>query len=320
MLAYVVRRLAYGFVTVLGVLALLFVLFFLYATPDEMARRSLGEKAPPQAIQDWVVKHGYDKPAWSWRNPKESQLYDHYHSMLTFKFGTSDADDSLIAPQIRKRMVPSLVLTLPLFATGITLGIVFSLFVAYFRDTYIDRTGVVIAVLAMSVSVLLYIIGGQYLIGKLLRWFPISGFDASTAVIARFLALPVLIGILSGVGADVRFYRTVFVEETGRDYVRTARAKGCGDGRIMAHHVLRNAMIPILTRVVVAIPFLFTGSLLLESFFGIPGLGSMTVDAIHGNDFSTLRAIVYIGSLLFIAGQILTDVSYTLVDPRVRLK
>jgi peptide/nickel transport system permease protein len=133
------------------------------------------------------------------------------------------------------------------------------------------------------------------------------------------LALPVLIGVAGGVGGDIRFYRTVFVEETSRDYVRTARAKGAGDGRIMARHVLRNAMIPILTRVVVAIPFLFTGSLLLESFFGIPGLGSMTVDAIHGNDFSTLRVMVFIFALLFIVGQLLTDLAYTWFDPRVRL-
>ena len=138
-------------------------------------------------------------------------------------------------------------------------------------------------------------------------------------VIARFLALPIVVGVLSGFGGDLRFYRTVFVEETGKDYVRTARAKGCGEGRIMGRHVLRNSLIPILTHVVVQIPFLFTGSLLLESFFGIPVLGSVTVDAINANDFSTLRVMVYIGSLLFIAGQIATDVSYTLADPRVRL-
>ncbi len=320
MLAYVVRRLAYGFLTVLGVLGLLFVLFFLYATPEEMARRALGEKAPPEVIEQWVVNHGYDKPAWSWSEPRESLLYDHFRSMLTFDFGTSDADDSLIAPQIRKRMVPSLVLTLPLFVTGLGLGVALSLFVAYFRDTYIDRSGVVIAVLAMSVSVLLYIIGGQYVIGKLLRWFPISGFDPDPQVILRFMALPWLIGLAGGLGENVRFYRTVFIEEASRDYVRTARAKGCGDGRVMAHHVLRNALIPILTRIVVAIPFLFMGSLLLESFFGIPGLGSMMVDAIQGNDFSTLRVMVFIGSLLFIVGQIATHVSYTLADPRVRLR
>ena len=320
MLAYVIRRLVYGFFTVLGVLALLFALFFLYATPDEMARRALGEKAPPQAIAQWIANHGYDKPAVSWKAPRESLLYDHFRRMLTFDFGKSDADDSLIAPQIRTRMVPSLVLTVPLFLMGILIGVSLSLFVAYFRDTYIDRTGVVIAVLAMSISVLLYIIGGQYVVGKLLRWFPISGFDADPRVILRFLAMPWIIGLAGGFGADLRFYRTVFIEESSRDYVRTARAKGCGDGRVMARHVLRNALIPILTQVVVAIPFLFMGSLVLENFFGIPGLGSMTVDAIQNNDFSVLRVMVFIGSLLFIVGQIATDVGYTVVDPRVRLR
>jgi peptide/nickel transport system permease protein len=229
-------------------------------------------------------------------------------------------DEVPIARRLRRGMGPSLSFTVPTFSIGVVLGIALSLFVAYFRDTYIDKTGVVLCVLGMSVSILLYIIGGQFLIGKLLRWFPISGFDPSPAVIARFLALPVMIGVVSGVAADVRFYRTVFVEETNRDYVRTARAKGCGDGRIMARHVLRNAMIPILTRVVVAIPFLFTGALLTESFFGIPGLGAMTVEAINTNDFSTLRVMVFIGSLLFVLAQILTDLTYTWVDPRVRLQ
>jgi peptide/nickel transport system permease protein len=312
-LAYVIRRLGYGFATVLGVLLLLFALFFLYAEPEEIARRAVGEKAPPEAIEQWIANHGYDRP-WP------ELLVDHYRSMLSFDFGRSDADDSVIMDNIRRRAGASLILTIPLFGMGLVLGIGLSLMVAFFRETYIDRSGVVLAVLAMSVSILLYIIGAQYLIGKLLRWFPISGFDPSPAVVLRFLALPWMIGLLSGVGGDVRFYRTVFVEETGRDYVRTARAKGCGDGRIMAHHVLRNAMIPILTRVVVAIPFLFMGSLLLESFFGIPGLGSMTVDAIHGNDFATLRTMVFIGALLFVLGQIATDIGYTLVDPRVRLE
>jgi len=194
-----------------------------------------------------------------------------------------------------------------------------ALFVAFFRETYIDRVVLVVCMLTMSVAGLLYIIAGQYLVGQLLRWFPISGFDPDPAVVARFLALPVLVGVLSGFGADTRFYRTIFLEEIGRDYVRTARAKGCGDARVMVRHVLRNALIPILTNVVVQIPFLFTGALLLESFFGIPGLGALTVEAIQGNDFSTLRTMVYLGALLFIAGQILTDISYALVDPRVRL-
>jgi peptide/nickel transport system permease protein len=199
------------------------------------------------------------------------------------------------------------------------LGVAIALFVAFFRETYIDRSVLVLCMLTMSVAGLLYIIGGQYLAGMLLKWFPISGFDSDPAVLARFVALPVLVGIVTGFGSDVRFYRTVFIEEMNRDYVRTARAKGCGDARVMVRHVLRNALIPILTNIVIAIPFLFTGALLLESFFGIPGLGSLTVEAIQSNDFSTLRTMVYLGALLFILGQILTDFSYALADPRVRL-
>jgi peptide/nickel transport system permease protein len=320
MLAYLVRRLAWGIVTVQGVLLFLFVLFFLLATPDDIARKAVGEKAPQAVLDQWKQNHGYDKPrVWNPAAPADTMLVDHFRRMLTFDFGKSDADDTPIARRIREGIGPSLAFTLPLFVLGLALGIGLSLVVAFFRDTYIDRAGTVLAVLAMSVSTLLYIIGVQFVLGKLLRWFPISGFDASPDVIARFLALPIIVGLVSGLGSDLRFYRTVFVEETSKDYVRTARAKGCGEGRIMGRHVLRNSMIPILTHVVVQIPFLFTGSLLLESFFGIPGLGSVTVDAINANDFATLRVMVYIGSLLFIAGQIATDVSYTLADPRVRL-
>ena len=240
--------------------------------------------------------------------------------MLSFDFGRRDSDDTRISERILEGMGPSLTLTVPLFVLGLLLGIPLALLVAFFRETYIDRLGVFVCVFAMSVSVLLYIVGAQYLIAKLLRWFPISGFDPDPSVVFRFLALPILVGVVSGFGGEVRFYRTIFVEEGSRDYVRTARAKGASEGRIMSLHVLRNALIPILTQVVLTIPFLFTGSLLLESFFGIPGLGSLTVDAIQGNDFSTLRTMVYIGALLFVVGQILTDLSYALVDPRVRLE
>ena len=320
MLAYVVRRLLYGFATVLGVLLLLFVLFFSLTRPEDIARKAIGEKAPPEALAQWIVNHGYDRPrVWNPEAPTETLLVDHFRRMLTFDFGRSDADDTPIIERLREGVGPSLALTLPLFVLDVTLAVGIALLVAFFRDTPIDRVGVVLCVLAMSVSSVLYIIGAQYLLGKVLRWFPISGFDASAAVLARFLAMPVLIGIMAGLGGGVRFYRTVFVEETDRDYVRTARAKGSPEGRVMTRHVLRNAMIPILTNVVIEIPFLFTGSLLLESFFGIPGLGALTVEAIHANDFATLRTMVYIGSLLFILGQIITDVSYTLADPRVRL-
>ncbi len=327
MAAYLLRRLAYGAVTVLGVLFLLFILFFTVTDPDDIARKALGEKARPEVYVQWNKNHGYDKPLFL--NPTHSGftaqrytdtlLFDHFRRMLTFDFGRSDADDTPIAKRLREGAGPSLSLTVPLFLFGLALGVVVALFVAFFRETYIDRAVLVLCMLTMSVASLLYIIAGQYLAGVLLRWFPISGFDPNSAVIARFLALPVLVGIVTGIGGDIRFYRTIFIEEMNRDYVRTARAKGCGDARVMGRHVLRNALIPILTNIVIAIPFLFTGALLLESFFGIPGLGSLTVEAIQSNDFSTLRTIVFLGALLFIFGQILTDLSYALADPRVRL-
>ena len=318
--AYVIRRLLYGIGVVIGVLFLLFILFFTVTEPDDIARRALGDKVSPEVIEQWKANHGYDRPLWPWQDWDENLLFDHYRKMLTFDFGLSDADDSPIIDRIRAGMGPSLSLTVPLLVLGILIGIPLSLLVAFFRETYIDRTGVFLCVLAMSVSIILYIVGAQYLIGKLLRWYPISGFDADLAMLPRFLALPIIVGLMSGIGGDVRFYRTVFLEESSRDFVRTARAKGASEARIMTHHVLRNALIPILTRVVLAIPFLFTGALLLEAFFGIPGLGSMTFDAIQANDFSTLRTMVFIGSLSFVLGQIATDLSYGLVDPRVRFE
>jgi peptide/nickel transport system permease protein len=171
----------------------------------------------------------------------------------------------------------------------------------------------------MSISGLFYIIGGQYLVGKLLNVVPISGYDTGVHAF-KFLALPVLIGVASGIGANTRWYRTIFLEEIGKDYVRTARAKGLSEIRVLFRHVLQNAMIPILTGVVVVIPLLFMGSLITEAFFGIPGLGSYTIDAISSQDFAVVRAMVFLGSVLYIIGLILTDISYTLVDPRVRFE
>jgi peptide/nickel transport system permease protein len=321
MLTYLVRRTAYGVLVVFGVLMLLFALFFGVTKPDDIARRAIGEKAMPSVIAQWKKNHGYDRPLWPGAGHlTDNLLVDHFRKMLTFDFGRSDADDTPIINRIKDGAGPSLSLTLPEFTCGIGLGLIIALFLAFFRETYIDRAGLVLGVLGMSVSVLLYIIGGQFLIGKLLRWFPISGFDSSWLVRPRFLMLPVIVGIAAYLGSDTRFYRTLFVEEIHRDYVRTARAKGAGEIRVMARHVLRNALIPILTGIVISVPTLFMGSLLLENAFGIPGLGSLTVDAITGNDFATLRAIVFIGSLLLVGGQILTDITYTLADPRIRLE
>lgn len=321
MLSYLLRRLAFGVLTVLGVLVLLFVLFFLVATPDDVARKALGDKAMPQAIEQWKANHGYLRPlVWNPADPFDTIFADHLRRMLTFDFGRSDADDAPISERLRRGVGPSLALTVPMFVIGLVLAVAWALLVTYLRGSPLDRATLVATVVTMSTSLLLYIVGGQYLLGKVLRWFPISGFDPSPEVIARFLAMPVLIGILASLGPDLRYYRTAFLEERGRDYVRTAYAKGCSPAQVMRRHVLRNALIPIITYVVIEIPFLFTGSILLESFFGIPGLGTMTVEAINGNDFATLRVMVYIGALLFIVGQVATDVAYAIADPRVRLE
>jgi len=192
-----------------------------------------------------------------------------------------------------------------------------AMIVAYYRATYVDFWGVVLCVIMMSVSMLFYIIGGQWLFGKMLRLFPISGYDTGTNMF-KFVVLPVAIGVIGGIGMAVRFYRTIFLEEVNKDYVRTARAKGLSEGKVLFKHALKNAMIPILTNVVLTIPFLFMGSLLMENFFAIPGLGSFTIDAIYAQDFAIIRCMVYIGAILYIVGLLLTDISYTLVDPRIR--
>jgi peptide/nickel transport system permease protein len=197
-------------------------------------------------------------------------------------------------------------------------NVTIALIIAFFRATYVDYMGVVFSVMLMSISTLFYIIGGQFLISKLLHLVPISGYDEGTAAV-KFLILPVIIGIVGGIGAGARWYRTIFLEEINKDYVRTARAKGLAERVVLFRHVLKNAMIPILTGVVVTIPLLFMGSLITESFFGIPGLGSYTIDAIRGQDFAIVRSMVFLGSVLYILGLLLTDLSYTLVDPRVRL-
>ncbi|MDH5553409.1 MAG: ABC transporter permease, partial [Nitrosomonas sp.] len=211
-----------------------------------------------------------------------------------------------------------LAIALPVFLLGLFAYIAFALLMVFFRATYIDFWGVVLCVALMSISSLFYIIGGQYLVSKMWHLVPISGFGSGIDMI-KFLVLPIIIGVISSAGANTRWYRTIFLEEMGKEYVRTARAKGLSENVVLFKHVLKNALIPILTGVVVVVPLLFLGSLIAESFFGIPGLGSYTIEAINSQDFAIVRAMVFLGSVLYIVGLILTDISYTLVDPRIRL-
>ena len=321
MLAYVVRRVLYAIPILIGINLITFALFFLVNTPDDMARMQLGQKrVTPEAIQKWKAERGYDRALFFDSDKKSftnTIFYEKSVKLFAFDFGRAE-DNRDIAAEIRARMGPSLALAIPVFIVGLAFNITFALGMAFFRATYLDLWGVVLCVAMMSISALFYIIGGQYLISKLWHLVPISGY-AGGADAAKFIVLPALIGVVGGIGAGSRWYRTLFLEEMTRDYVRTARAKGLAEGAVMFRHVLKNAMIPILTGVVAVIPLLFMGSLLSESFFGIPGLGSYTIDAIQAQDFAVVRAMVFIGSVLYILGLLLTDLSYTLVDPRVRL-
>jgi peptide/nickel transport system permease protein len=325
MLAYIVRRVLYAIPILIGVNLITFLLFFVVNTPDDMARMQLGAKrVTPEAIEKWKVERGYDKPLlWNSKAPgarraTETIFYEKSVRLFALDFGASE-DKRDIAYEIKTRMGPSLALAVPMLLVGLAVNITFAMFMAFFRASYLDFWGVVLCVAMMSISTLFYIIGGQYLVSKLWHLVPISGYSGGLDA-GKFLVLPVLIGVIGGIGSGGRWYRTLFLEEMGKDYVRTARAKGLAESVVLFRHVLKNAMIPILTGVVVVIPLLFMGSLLTESFFGIPGLGSYTIDAIQAQDFSVVRSMVFIGSVLYILGLLLTDLSYTLVDPRIRLE
>jgi peptide/nickel transport system permease protein len=324
MLAYIIRRLLYAIPILLGVNLLTFALFFVVNSPDDMAVSQLGAKyVTPEAIDGWKRKNGYDKPLFingeadGVGSLTETIFFTKSIRLFAFDFGRSESGRD-ITSDVSTRMWPSLAVALPTFIVGIGINICVALMVVMFHGTRLDRWAVLMFVALMSISYLFYIIGGQYMVAKTWKLVPISGFHADGQA-WKFLILPVLVGVVAGIGTGARWYRTLFLEESNQDYVRTARAKGCSELAILFRHILPNAMIPILTGVVVVIPALFMGSLLIESFFGIPGLGSYMLDAIRSQDFAIVRTMVFIGSILYIFGLILTDISYTWADPRVRL-
>ena len=325
MIAYILRRLLYAIPILIGVNLLTFTLFFVVNTPDDMARMHLGAKrVTPEAIALWKDEHGYNKPlmlnaeAQGTDKFTDTIFFQHSAAMFAFEFGKSD-DGRDIGYEIRNRMGPSLAIALPVLVIGLAVNITFALLMVFFRASYLDLGGVVLCVVLMSISGLFYIIAGQFFISKLWNLLPISGFAGGIDG-WKFIVLPVLVSVVAGIGSGARWYRTIFLEEINKDYVRTARAKGLAEARVLFRHVLKNGMIPILTGVVVVLPLLFMGSLITESFFGIPGLGSYTIDAIQAQDFAIVRAMVFLGSFLYIVGLILTDISYSWADPRVRLQ
>lgn len=323
MIRYTIRRILYTVPVWLGVILITFVLFNMVSEPEDLARNQLGKNASEATVRDWIRNHGYDRPLfykdadWRKRYPQlrnipwyDTRFFNTVRRLTLFRFGRSDKTDRPIKEMIREKVPYSLGITIPAFLLGLTLNISLSLFIALYRGTMLDITGVFVTVLLMSVNIVIYMIGVSYLNGIYLNLYPVYG---------TFM-LPVLISIVSGLGGGIRFYRTVFLDQVAEDYTRTARAKGLSEMAVMFRHVFRNSMIPILTSAVMQIPFLITGSLLLETFFGIPGLGDMFLTAINARDFTTIQAFVYLGALLYMGGTVLTDLSYTLADPRVVLE
>lgn len=320
---YILRRFLYLLPILIAVNLITFVLFFVVNTPDDIARVHLGEKyISEEAIQDWKALRGYDKPVlWNesasgWAQFTDTIFVQKSLALFVFNFGRSDSGSD-ISHEIITRMGPSLALAVPALVLGLLVNVSLALLIVFFRHSYLDRLGVILCVALMSISGLFYIIGAQYWIAKVWALVPISGFSEGWTF-WRFLLLPVAVGILGGIGSGTRWYRTLFLEEMGKDYVRTARSKGLKERVVLFRHVLRNGLIPILTGVVALLPLLFLGSLLTESFFGIPGLGSYTINAIQQQDFAIVRSMVFLGAFLYIVGLILTDISYAWVDPRIR--
>jgi len=325
MIKYILKRFLYAIPILIGVNLLTFTLFFVVNSPEDVARLHLGNKRVTQEqIQTWNEERGYNNPLFynssesGLKSIQETIFYEKSFKLFIFEFGLSDSGRD-IKYDIKQRMWPSLAIALPSLLVGLLINITFALFFVFFRATYIDYIGVIFCVALMSISSLFYIIGGQYLISKLLHLVPISGYAQGYEAI-KFLILPVIISVIYGIGSGTRWYRSLFLEEIEKDYVKTARSKGLTETSVLFNHVFKNALIPILTGIVVILPLLFMGSLIVESFFGIPGLGSYTIDAIQSQDFAIVRAMVFLGTLLYIFGLILTDIAYTLVDPRVRLK
>ncbi len=324
MFAYIIRRLFFAIPILIGVNLITFALFFMVNTPEDMARAQLGAKqTTPEMIQVWKEDRGYDKPlfvnveAGGIGAVTETLFVQESIKLFSFDFGQSDSGRQISA-DIYERMWPSLAIALPTFMIGLVTNIAIALLIVLFRGSTLDKATMAVAVMIMSVSGLFYIIAGQVLFSKMWHWVPISGYAEGIDGF-KFLILPVLIGVFAGIGAGTRWYRSIFLEEINKDYVRTARAKGLSEIKVLFNHVLQNGLLPILTGVVVVIPTLFMGSLIMESFFGIPGLGSYTIDAIQAQDFGIVKAMVFLGSVLYIIGLILTDISYTYFDPRVKL-
>jgi peptide/nickel transport system permease protein len=313
MIAYIIRRLLYTIPIVFGVLLITFLLFNVVA--GDVTDKLAGKSASAQTRAEIRHEYGLDKPLiWSW----DSQFINHLKGAVTFNFGKSWQDKEPVIDKIKRGAGPSLSLTIPMFIGEVLISISLALVVAYLRGGWIDSVVVFLCVIGLSLPFLSFILAGQYLLAYKAGLFPV--FFWPDLSVPQYVALPIIIGIIAGLGGSVRFYRTVMLDELRNDYVRTAFAKGLSARKVLFRHVLKNAMIPIITSTVMTIPFLFLGSLLLEKFFGIPGLGYLMVDAIGARDYQVINAETYICALLFVIFNVVTDICYAFADPRISLE
>ena len=312
MFSYLVRRIMYAVPILLGVILITFILDNLMMSPNAKADRVLGPKVMGKAREEWIHNRGLDQPL-----PK--QFVTHVASLTQLQFGTSWQTGRDLRNVFLDGAGPSLLITVPGFFAGFCAAVALALFQVFVRDSPLDR-GLTIATIAlMSVPTMVYVIFGQAVIALGLSYFPAYGFSYGGFGMVRFLMLPITIFIMINLGYDARLFRAIFLEEINQDYVRTAMAKGLSGSRVLTVHVFKNGLIAIITLVVAQVPKLVLGSLLIESLFGIPGLGSVLVQAIQTGDQPVIMASVFLGSLLYITGLIATDICYALADPRIRL-
>ena len=312
MFSYLVRRLLYAVPILIGVIAITFFLDNMMMSPDAKASRVLGPKARGAQRTEWIHNRGLDQPI-----PK--QFVHYVGNLVTGKFGTSWVTGREVRDIFVTGAGPSLCITVPGFLAAFLASVGLALYQVFVRYSPLDRGLTVLSIGLMSLPTMVYVIFAQAFLALALCYFPAYGFSFDGLNVFRFIALPICIFILINVGSDARLYRAIFLEEIGQDYVRTAQPKGVANTRVLAVHVFKNGLIAIITLVVAELPKLILGSLLIESLFGIPGLGNVLVQAIQTGDQPVVMTSVFLGSVLYLVALILTDIGYALADPRIRL-
>ncbi len=312
MLSYLVRRLWQMVPTLIGVVLLVFVLFkFFGGDPAEILG---GLNATPEQVDAIRQQLGLNEPWWV-------QLWIFVKSIVSFDWGKSWATNESVGNLFATRLPATLTVMLPILILDALLALPIAMWVAYHRGSLTDRSITVVTTVALSISFLVYIIVGQYVFGFQLGWFPVQGWsDSVWTNLVTYAPLPVLLALMVGVSPQTRLYRSFFLDELGHDYVRTARAKGLTEGTVLFKHVLRNAMIPILTNIGLALPSVFVGSFLIEVFFSIPGLGREVLLAVNRSDYPVIQAVTVYLAVLTMVINLITDLLYKVVDPRVVLK